>query len=87
MWVVACKCVIVLSHPENCTVSGILVRRHEALGEVICAMLSSVGLDCDQVDCTKNVLLTARLQADKAVNPDGSFVKVGGIVHEWCSLI
>ena len=44
---------------------GILVRRHEALREVVCAMLSSVGLDCDQVDCTKNVLLTARLQAGK----------------------
>ena len=44
-------------------------------------MLSSVGLDCDRVDCTKNMLLTARLQAAKAVNPDGSFVKVGGIVH------
>ena len=44
-------------------------------------MLSSVGLDCDQIDCTKNVLLTARLQAGKAVKPDGSFVKVGGIVH------
>ena len=76
-----CKCVIGLSHPESCSASGILGRRHEALREVVCAMLSSVGLDCDRVDCTKNVLLTARLQAAKAVNPDGSFVRVGGLVH------
>ena len=76
-----CKSDIGLSHPESCTASGILGRRHEALREVVYAMLSSVGLDCDRVDCTKNVLLTARLQAAKAVNPDGSFVKVGGIVH------
>ena len=48
-------------------------------------MLSSVGLDCDRVDCTKNVLLTARLTSGcelrLAVNPDGSFVRVGGLVH------
>ena len=79
--VAGCKSVIGLAHPENCVQSSVLSQRHEELREVVCAMLSSVDLDCDQVDCTKNVLLTSRLKAANAVNPDGSFIKVGGIVH------
>ena len=81
MSVVGCKSAIGLAHPENCITSGLHTRRHETLREVVCAMLSSVDLDYDQVDCTKNVLLTSRLEAAKAINPDGVFVKVGGIVH------